>query len=1048
MSSLKIYKASAGSGKTFTLTTEYIKLLVRNPQNYRQILAVTFTNKATEEMKTRILSQLYGIWKGLEDSKDYATKVHESLNGELSEAEIAERAGQALHLLLHNYSYFRVETIDSFFQNILRNLARELNLTANLRVVLNDTQVEDVAVDKLIDSLSATDQILQWMMRYIMDNISDDRSWNVIGKIKKFGCTIFRDFYKEHSEQLTELMEEKDFFEKYQQDLKKIRHQAAERMKAIGNSFIDTLTAEKLTIDDLSYGKNGVGNLFVKLQNGIFDGSVVTKRATDCLGQTEKWCKKTHPHREQIYHLAATSFNSLLQKAIDEQPRQWKLFKSADLTLRHLSQLRLLSSIEQKVHTLTDEQNCFLLSDTQFLLHELIKNSDSPFIFEKIGTQLEHIMIDEFQDTSTIQWENFKLLLLETMSHRDSENLIVGDVKQSIYRWRGGDWRLLADIKKQFENTWQLNFKNLDTNYRSSRRIVNFNNAFFTAAAQVEDVKAYDDVEQKVPAKKEDNGYVTIRLLPSEDYEDRMFKELSEQVGHLLDSGASASDIVILVRFNKHIPVIANYLMEHLPGLKIVSDEAFRLNASTAVVTIVQALRHLAHPENPIALAYLTEGYCKQTGKPLPEAYNTALLQLPLYELTEQLFNIFHIENTGSEQSAYLCAFFDQVSTFATDYGPDIEAFLQEWDLNIGNTAIQSPETDGIRIISIHKSKGLEFPHVLIPFCDWRLEQPDILWCSPQEAPFNRLPLAPIDYSCSGMKGTIYENDYESEHMQNTVDNLNLLYVAFTRASHSLCVWGKRKSPTNTRSALIEQVLPKITKQLADARLIGETDEEAPIVLEYGNTTLARKQTKTKTKTANPFLQEAEIVRVPINIYDTKTDFKQSNKSIAFAHSDTEDEAQQKSYIQLGSILHQVLSTIRTSDDIDTALQQLELEGILYGEGQLTHEKIADLLRKRLTSPQAREWFMPGRWQLFNECAILTTDPDTGRVVERRPDRVMTDGKQTIVIDFKFGRERSEYHDQVRQYMNLLTDMEFPDVRGYLWLVYTNKIIKIESDQS
>ena len=210
---LIIYKASAGSGKTFTLATEYIKLVIRNPQCYRNILAVTFTNKATEEMKMRILSQLYGIWRGLPSSKSYARKVEEDL--EASPGFVAKRAGEALLLLLHNYSYFRVETIDSFFQSVLRNLARELDLTANLRIGLNDNQVEEMAVDQLIENLSATDVMLKWLLKYIMDNISDDRSWNVIGQIKQFGKTIFRDYYKKHSRELCQTIAQPHFFENY-----------------------------------------------------------------------------------------------------------------------------------------------------------------------------------------------------------------------------------------------------------------------------------------------------------------------------------------------------------------------------------------------------------------------------------------------------------------------------------------------------------------------------------------------------------------------------------------------------------------------------------------------------------------------------------------------------------------------------------------------------------------------------------------------------------------------------------------------------------------
>ena len=1053
--SLTVYKASAGSGKTFTLASEYIKLLVRNPLSYRQILAVTFTNKATEEMKMRILSQLYGISHRLDGSKSYARKIYEALDGELTEDQIAERAGQALRLLLHNYSYFRVETIDSFFQSVMRNLARELNLTANLRVGLNDHQVEEMAVDQLIDSLTVSDQLLQWLMKYIMDNISDDRSWNVIGQIKKFGRTIFDDYYKQHSERITQLMGEKDFFDHYQTQLRNIRQQASDRMKDIANMFFNTLSDEGLGINDLTYGISGVAGLFLKLQREEFDENVLTKRATDCIGQPDKWCKKTHPHREQIIHLADSKLDALLRHAVDEQPRQWKLYKSADLTLRHLSQLRLLGSIEQKVRQLNVEQNRFLLSDTQQLLHELIDGSDTPFIFEKIGTQLEHIMIDEFQDTSTVQWQNFKILLQETMGHKGSENLIVGDVKQSIYRWRSGDWRLLANIEKQFPHDNKIvSIETLDKNFRSASRIVSFNNAFFTEAVRQTNVTAYDDVEQKVPEGKADEGLVEVTLLPADDYDQQMLEAVSRQVAQLLEAGTPASEIAILVRVNKKIPLIARQLMEQLPDVKVVSDEAFRLDASPAVNTIITALRYLVHPEDNIAQAYLqkfpplTTHLSPQSSSPSGGGWKGAsqLLSLPLYELVEQLYALLHLNRLGN-QSAYLCAFFDQVAAFATDYGSDIDAFLREWDETIASKTIQSPEADGLRIISIHKSKGLEFPFVLIPFCDWRMEITDVLWCEPSEAPFNQLPLAPIDFSMTGMKGTIYEAAYDEEHQQNIVDNMNLLYVAFTRASQGLYVYGRRKAPSASRSALIEQVLPAIVSKLDGSTITGEEDESQPLVFTSQALPLSRpdREGNKEEVCLNPFLQEATPVKVGIGIYTAKADFRQSNKSREFAQADEADEeqARQKEYIQLGSVLHNVLSSIRTSDDVESVLWQLEQDGILYGDGELARPKLASLLRQRLASPQVAEWFRPGRWQLFNECNILSIDPVTGRVVERRPDRVMTDDEQTIVVDFKFGREREEYHTQVRQYMSLLTTMGHRNVKGYLWLIYTNKIIEV-----
>ena len=260
---LTVYKASAGSGKTFTLATEYIKLLVLNPMSYRNILAVTFTNKATEEMKMRILSQLYGIWKQLPDSDNYAR--HISAETGLDGTTISKQAGKALNLLLHNYSYFRVETIDTFFQSVLRNLARELDLTANLRIGLNDVQVEEQAVDQLIDSLTHTDVMLQWLLKYIMESISEDRSWNIIGQVKQFGRTIFRDYYKEKSIELNQLISQKNFLDGYMGQMRQIRSDAEKHMKEIAEQFFESLETEGITVDELSYGKTGVYGFFVKL---------------------------------------------------------------------------------------------------------------------------------------------------------------------------------------------------------------------------------------------------------------------------------------------------------------------------------------------------------------------------------------------------------------------------------------------------------------------------------------------------------------------------------------------------------------------------------------------------------------------------------------------------------------------------------------------------------------------------------------------------------------------------------------------------------------
>ena len=445
-------------------------------------------------------------------------------------------------------------------------------------------------MDQLIADLSTTDVMLQWILKYIMESISDEKSWNVISQIKRFGRTIFNNEYKEVSQALEQKMEEKGFFERYTTQLREIKKAAEERMILIGESFFDTLEGEGLSIDDLSNKNRGIAGFFLKLQKGVFDPSIENATVANCLGYPEKWCAKTHPRRDFILSLAEGVLGDILRYAVEERSRQWKLYKSADLTLRHLNQLRLLGSIEKKVRELNENNNRFLLSDTQQLLHALIEGSDSPFIFEKIGTQLEHVMIDEFQDTSTVQWQNFRVLLDEAMSHEGGSNLIVGDVKQSIYRWRSGDWRLLNDIEQQFRQQ-QIETIPLKKNYRSERNVITFNNHFFSHAAEIEYQeqqelnpeeaeqlkRAYADVVQEIPEGREATGEVSVTLLPAEDYQMITLQQVADTISELTERGIPQREIAILVRVNNQIPVIAQYFLEQMPEVKIVSDEAFRL---------------------------------------------------------------------------------------------------------------------------------------------------------------------------------------------------------------------------------------------------------------------------------------------------------------------------------------------------------------------------------------------------------------------------------------------------------------------------------------
>ena len=1072
-SKLNVYKASAGSGKTFTLAIEYIKLLINNPTSYRNTLAVTFTNKATEEMKMRILSQLYGIWKQLPDSQDYIEKIVNDLHIEPDFAAI--RAGQALSLLIHDYHHFRVETIDTFFQSVLRNLAKELDLAANLKIELNDREVEEKAVDQLIENLEASSKVLSWIISYIQKNIDEEKGWNVIHKIKGFGENIFKDTYKANRKEINQILLDEPQFKEITKTLRQLSAKFENNMKQSADTFFTHLSDNGLTVNDFLYGDSGVCGYFIKLKKGIYEGEELLKsRVCNAMEDSRKWLKKADCKLgSTLYDTVSETLLPLLIDTERMRSKQVVAYRSAILTLKHIHELRLLHNIDMEVRILNKEVNRFMLSDTQSLLNELISESDTPFIYEKIGTQIDKIMIDEFQDTSLIQWKNFKVLLMECLSKENSQNMIVGDVKQSIYRWRDGDWRLLNNIEKEFDAS-QLEQKSLQTNYRSCRNIIDFNNAFFREATQKEcqEVgtkesvewqqleKAYEDVEQHIPSDRPSEGLVEIKLLPKTDYWEQTMQQLCEKVDELYAKDIPYKDMAILVRSNKTIQDIADYFMINHPHIRLVSDEAFRLDASLSVNLLVDALKVIAHPDDILSKTQLVKVFQKQIlhnnlsdselliseeviDKNLPHSFIDAVNELgamPIIDLAEELFRIFQLDKIHG-QSAYLCAFLDQLHRFFTDNPVDIDTFIKEWETNIAKKTIHSDEIDGIRLLTIHKSKGLEFPNVFMPFCDWKLEQSSLIWCVPpeDEEPFNKLPLIPVDFSKKQMKETFFIKDYDTEHFHNIVDNLNLLYVAFTRAKRNLFIYGKREEK-NTRSYLIESCLEQVSAKLNNAVYIdAEDDKEGVVSFSFGNLSLPIDKKKER-HTSNVFNQSVVNRAFHMKSYEQKAHFIQSNASRDFAGQSNIEE-KQKEYIQLGNVLHHIFSTIRTKDDIEGALAMLEQEGILYNQS-LTRKGLRELINKRLNDKRVAYWFSD-KWKLFNECTILSYDDEEDRAIEHRPDRVMTDGKEMIVVDFKFGSPKPAHIDQVKRYMFLLKNMGYDNIKGYLWYVYSNKITEI-----
>lgn len=1073
---LLVYKASAGSGKTFTLAVQYIRQLIEDPYSYRRILAVTFTNKATTEMKERILSQLYGIATSLKSSDGYLKEIMKTSNKSVD--EIRKAADTALKNIIHDYSRFRIETIDSFFQSVMRNLARELELGANMTIELNNGDVLSDAVDSMIEKLDRMSPTLYWLLEYIEERIADDKRWNVSSEIKGFGRNIFDEAYIEKGVALREKLKDTKFIPQYRKKLQEKRESILDTMKGFSEHFQEILNANGLTPTDLKNGARGIGSYFNKIASGKLSNDVRNSTVEKCLGGAENWTTKTSPYKDTIISLANQVLIQVLNDAENTRMSSNKVLNSCDMSLRYLNNLQLLMRIDSEVREQNLSHNRFLLSDTNALLHSIIREGDASFVYEKIGTTIDTVMIDEFQDTSRMQWENFHLLLEESLAQKEG-SMIVGDIKQSIYRWRNGDWKILAGLDK--DRSFRLNSKTLDTNWRSEANIIAFNNDIFTSACKVlnerykadegEDctqlLDAYSDVRQKT-SKDTKEGYIKLSFLKNSEehpYTDTTMELLAEEVDSLVKKGVRVNDIAILVRKNKSIPAIADYFDKNT-SYRVVSDEAFRLDASLAVCMLIDGLRYISEPTDRIACARLAVAYQKEILKKDVD-YNTVLLNsvedylpaesrlmlpemslMPLYELLEKLFVIFRMDMI-EEQDAYLCAFYDAVTEYMQNNSSELTSFLTYWNDTLYAKTIPSGEISGIRILSIHKSKGLEYHTVLLPFCDWKMENETfnhMLWCRINEEdadkePFCELDLTPVNYS-SAMAESYFSDSYREERLQLWVDNLNLLYVAFTRACKNLIVWCKDEQKDTVSKLLRESIdCMKEIKMTCNMPELDEEDEEnkeendEPIVYEYGEICISGE--KKKSDSTNRLVAIPDAVNVKIESLETEIDFKQSNRSADFIRGDEDEEENLRSqYIRQGQLLHTLFASIDTKEDLTAAIERLLFEGVI--ESAEKAQEIYEIAERALNLDEVKDWYS-GEWTLYNECSIIYND-EQGKMQTRRPDRVMMKGKEVIVVDFKFGKKKPEYSTQVREYMSLLSEMGYTDIKGYIWYVYSGEL--------
>ncbi len=1076
MSELVVYRASAGSGKTFRLAVEYISRVVVDPQSYSSILCVTFTNKATGEMKERILSQLYGISVGDSGSKAYLQCVMDRTG--YSSDLVCERCAMALSFILHDYSGLNIVTLDAFAVSVLHSLSRELGVGMNVGIELDSGGALSDSVDQLLSDLSDGDEALTWISEYMYEKINDNHSWStVIDEMKNFGNFLFNEQLVEYGDDLQKELRDAKKVSAFKQSIYTYIDDIKHRLSDNAAAYDAALSQAGLSGDDLKgAGRNAANSFYRKVREGLFDALSITDTFLRLLDDSESWAKKYR--HDEVVSLAETTLIPLLQDAY----HLWQEYQSCYVSLTHINNLRLLGRIGEALYRVMRDRGQFLLANINGLLHTFVKDSDTPFIFEKLGGRIEVIMMDEFQDTSRLQWKNFRPLLLEGIA-RGGDSLIVGDVKQSIYRWRNGDWRILNSELRHTFGPYPLVEKSLSENRRSDRHVIEHNNAFFSRAWRLLDERysllgadgkgviemAYRDVCQEV-VKDKSQGYVQVAFIKKDggaeydSYDLAVLAALVRDVDQLIAQGCAERDIAILVRRTRHIKLIADYFSQH-SDYHVVSDEAYRLDASQAVGVIISALRCLAQRDiwsddnkllvaqlaveytcgvlqEPVAISTIVEcSVAEMAQRYLPQRFVHSveeLVVMGLYDCVETLYDMFHLDRIAN-QEGYLLAFYDSVMAYCTSHESDIGAFVKTWDSGLNGKTLPVGEVDGIRLLTIHKSKGLEYHSVLVPFCDWTLEDtrhPETLWCSPGRAPYDGLTLLPITYHAR-LRDTIFADDYLSEQLSQWVDNLNLLYVAFTRARTNLFIYGKSE-PECTGLAKMTNVSRLIYETMARINDAAVTmcDGDLPDGVDtmWTRGTLLPKEHTSSSVVTNQLLLPSKVEEVPLVACAPAYTFRQSNASAEFIN----DNAGSKEYINRGLLLHSLFEHIITTDDIPRGVNELLRQGLISTPEQV--EKLTTFAQEAIRK-NPYDWFS-GRWTVRNESSILFSADDSA--VVRRPDRLMTAGDTAVIVDYKFGREHEHYYDQVKEYMTLIESMGYPTVKGYIWYVFDNNIQEIQ----
>jgi ATP-dependent helicase/nuclease subunit A len=1056
-----IYRSSAGSGKTRTLAREYILLALKKPDYFRHILAMTFTNKSTQEMKDRILHYLSDFSKG--KSEDLSGEILNQLKEETSgwtSQKIQERSKEILDLLLHRYSDFSVSTIDAFFQRIIRGFARETKMMGNFKLEVENELVLEEAVNLLMDKLTDDAQLRQWMLDFSMERLTEGKNWDIRAMLVDFSNEIFNEDFKNVEKEVLAITSNRDFFKVLNTSLWNEVKVFERRIFEAANELLAEFHKDGLSVSDFKYATSRSIYAYVKLLTNSIE--LPGLRIEGLMKSANEWPNNSTTQKQLIVSQAEKSWLSALASIIDQIEENHKRYVSARLVLSNLYSFGLLSDVSSTVKEYLKENNLMLLSDSSKFLNMMMEDQDSSFLYEKVGSFYRHFLIDEFQDTSGLQWANLKPLIQNGIA-QNYKSMIVGDIKQSIYRWRGGDLTILQDKVRQDISEGMISPHTLDTNYRSEGRVVEFNNAIFNTASQLitEQTgtdfpnRAYADASQKINHSI-DKGFVNIDFLDAiEDesgkssFDESSLQRLPKLIEDLQRQNVKLKDIAFLVRDNKDGQKIVQRFVEYRASsakpdyrYDVVSNESLLLDQSASVVILINAMRLLLDNDDQIARAHLA--YENQKLWPnlffsndhsifsgstsgnfdrlVPHSFvqqRDVLTAMPLVEMVESLIYIFRLGYLSAE-IPFLQSFQDVILEFSQRERSDLSSFLIWWQNNSDKKSVQvAGGIDAAQIITIHKSKGLQFSYVIIPFLDWELDHKSkgpILWCKSDEPPFKNAGYLPLKYK-KDLTDTYFSSYYETERQRSYLDNLNLLYVAFTRAENGLIAFApnakqSKEGSINTVGQLVKRAieanpllhsywLPNSNQlQMGTVEVVEQSDEAQPVL------TL-------KNYSVYPW-RERLVVR---------SEGKEMGQRSA-----------KRMKIDYGIFFHGLMARIHTAADLDREVTYVIANG-----------KVMEAQRSELLS--TINWIL--QHGELKSCFLKSTKVKTEPVLllpnaEYRVDRFSVAGDIACLIDYKTGAKRTEDEEQVRNYMKSIISMGHREIKGYLVYVSDKKCEEVK----